>query len=286
MTVGQALRDAGRRLELAGIQSASWDAELLLRHVLDWDRASLITAADQPLTPEQAARFEALVALRERRRPLQHLTGTQAFWRHEYLVTRDVLIPRPSTEHLVEAALELMRPLAMPLVADIGTGSGCIALSLAAERPDARVHAVDISPAALAVARENARRLGLVERVQFHEGDLLAPLEAWHGQIDLVASNPPYVDPAEAEALEPEVVEHEPHAALFACGGQYGAYQALAPAAAAALRPGGFLLLEVGRGMHARVSELCRASGLVVLEVRPDLMGIARLVLARRPATR
>lgn len=285
-TVAQAARDAGRRLCAAGIGTGAWDAELLLRHVLGWDRSRLVSASDEPLGPEALARFLALIAERERRRPLQHLTGTQAFWRHEFLVTPDVLIPRPSTEHVVEAALELLRPLRAPLVADVGTGSGCIALSLAAERPDAVVHAVDISAPALAVARENARRLGLAERVRFHQGDLLAPLDEWHGQFDLIASNPPYVDQTDAQSLEPEVVEHEPHTALFARGGTYAAYEALIPGAASALRPGGFLVLEFGQGMETRVAELCRTAALEVLEVRADLLDIPRVVVSRRSATR
>ena len=143
------------------------------------------------------------MAERARRVPLQQLVGTQAFWRHEFKVTRDVLTPRPETELLVEASLEVLRDTARPLIVDVGTGSGCIALSLAAERPDARVHATDVSPAALAVARENARRLGLADRVSFHEGDLLQPLASQFGAIDLVVSNPPYVDERERGHARP-----------------------------------------------------------------------------------
>jgi release factor glutamine methyltransferase len=283
VTVRQALRAAARTLEAAGILNAAWDAELLLRHVLGWERARLLAAFDEPLVAPAQARFLALVAERARRRPLQHLTGTQAFWHHDFLVTPDVLIPRPSTEHLVETAVELLRDVPAPLVVDVGTGSGCIALSLAGERHDARIHAVDISPAALAVAQANAAALGLAGRVTFHLGDLLSPVAALHGSVDAVVSNPPYVDPADADTLAPEVRDHEPHQALFATGGQYGAYEALCPQAAQALRAGGYLLMEIGRGMETRVAELCRAASLEVLEVRPDLQGIARIVLARRP---
>jgi release factor glutamine methyltransferase len=282
--VREALRAAARRLVEAGILNGGWDAELLLRHVTGWERARLLRAAhdDEALPDATRLRFEALVGERARRRPLQHLTGSQAFWRHEFRVTRDVLIPRPDTEILVEAALDVLRPLEAPLVVDVGTGSGCIALSLAHERPDARVHAVELSPAALDVARDNARRLGLAERVTFHAGDLLAPVAHLAGTIDAVVSNPPYVNPAERDGLAPEVVEHEPRAALFGEGGPYGTYERLIPLAAAALAPAGFLLLEIGHGMAPRVIELCRAAGFEVLAVRRDLPGIERVVVARR----
>lgn len=281
-SVASLLRTAGRRLVDAGILNGGWDAELLLRHVTGWDRARLLASSDQTLADEARARFEVLVDERARRRPLQHITGTQAFWRHEFRVTRDVLIPRPDTEILVEAALGVLRPLATPLLVDVGTGSGCIALSLAHERPDARVHAVDISPAALQVARDNARALGLLERVTFHAGDLLAPLAHLAGTIDVVVCNPPYVDPAERHDLAPEVIDHEPHEALFGEGGPYGTYARVIPQAAAALRPAGFLLLEIGHRMAPRVVALCRAAGFELLEVRRDLPGIERVVIARR----
>jgi release factor glutamine methyltransferase len=283
VTVRQALRAAARTLEAAGILNGAWDAELLLRHVLGWERARLLAASDEALAEPDHARLHALVSERARRIPLQHLTGSQAFWQHDFLVTPDVLIPRPSTEHLVEMALELLGGVPAALIVDVGTGSGCIALSLAGERPDARIHAIDISPTALDVARANAARLGLAGRVTFHLGDLLSPVAELHGSVDAVLSNPPYVDPAEADTLAPEVRDHEPHQALFAKGGQYGAYEALCPQAACALRPGGYLLLEIGRGMETRVAQLCRAASLEVLDVRPDLQGIARVVLARRP---
>src|SRR5512140_220648 len=166
-------------------------AAALLRHVLGWDRAALVASPEAAVDGESDGRFRALVAGRARRVPLQQLVGTQAFWRHEFKVTRDVLTPRPETELLVEAPLEALRGTAGPLSVDVGTGTGCIALSLAAERPDARVHATDVSPAALAVAQENARRLELASRVSFHEGDLLQPVEG-AGAFDLVVSNPPY----------------------------------------------------------------------------------------------
>ncbi|PYQ00271.1 MAG: hypothetical protein DMF82_22570 [Acidobacteria bacterium] len=166
MTVSSALRRAEQRLRKAGIQAAAADAEVIMRHVLRWDRARLVARAAETLPAADEQRFFALVQERAARRPLQHITGKQAFWRHEFLVTSDVLIPRPETEILVEAALESIRGRPAPVVVDVGTGSGCVALSIAAERPDAVVYAIDVSPAALAVARENTRRLGLEGRVE------------------------------------------------------------------------------------------------------------------------
>ena len=160
MRVADALERAALRLGAAGVPDARLDAELLLRHVRGWDAAALILAMREDLSDADRAAFERLVDARATRVPLQHLTGEQAFWRHVFRVTPDVLVPRPETELVVEAALDAVRGVAAPRILDVGTGSGCIALSLAAERPDAVVHAVDLSPPALAVARDNADAAG------------------------------------------------------------------------------------------------------------------------------
>jgi release factor glutamine methyltransferase len=278
--VAELVAEAAARLASAGIATPQLDAELLLRHVLGWDRARIFAFPDEPVAADAAARYGDLVARRAGRVPLQHLTGVQSFWRHEFLVTPDVLIPRPETEILVEQALVRLRPRPKPAVLDVGTGSGCIALSLAAELPGAEVEATDLSAAALAVARENARRLGLAARVRFHEGDLLAPVSG--RSFDLIASNPPYVDPA--AALEPEVRDHEPALALFPPGGPLALYERLLPQAASALRPGGFLLLELGIGQADDVGKLVAAAGLAVDDVARDLQGIPRTLVARRGA--
>jgi len=281
MTATALLREAAEALRLAGITDPQWDAERLLRHVLAWDRATLVTRAGEELAPAALARVRALVATRAQRVPLQQIVGVQAFWRHDFLVTPDVLVPRPETELLVETAVERLRGSERPLVVDVGTGSGCIALSLALERPDAQLHATDLSEAALAVARENARRLGAGTRVAFHQGDLLEPVAALRGRLDLVVSNPPYVAEADRGSLAPELLDHEPALALF--GGRDGldVFRRLAPAAAAALRPGGRLLLEVGLGQADAVAALCRQAGLVPEGVTRDLQGIPRVVAAR-----
>jgi release factor glutamine methyltransferase len=280
VTVAEALAEGASRLGGTGIDSPGPDAELLLRHVLGWDRATLYAESRAPLAPAAASTFFSLVEERRRRRPLQHLTGRQEFWGREFLVGPDVLIPRPETEILVEAALGWLKEVERPLLVDVGTGSGCIALSLAAERPDAEVYATEISPPALAVARENARRFGLEARVRFGEGDLLEPVRSLAGRVHLVLSNPPYVDPAEAGRLAPEVRDHEPAVALFPGPDPYAAYRRLAPAAATLLRPGGAILVEIGRGMDAEVVRLLGEAGLTRTRVFPDLQGIPRTILA------
>ncbi len=278
-SVAELLESATRRLARVGIESAGPDAELLLRHVLGWDRAHVVSRAREAVPAEGVARFEALVGEREKRRPLQHLTGTQAFWRHEFVVTPDVLIPRPETELIVEEALRRLRDAARPIIVDVGTGSGCIALALAAELPHAEVLATEVSSAALAVARENARRLGLEARVSFHEGDLLAPVSEPEGRFDLVACNPPYVDPS--EALAPEVRDHDPAIALFPSGDTLSLYRRLASQARRALKPDGLLIVEIGAGMSARVAVLLSGAGFAVDDVARDLQGIPRTVVAR-----
>jgi release factor glutamine methyltransferase len=171
-------------------------------------------------------------------------------------------------------------------VVDVGTGSGCIALSLAFELREAVVHAIDVSAEALAVAQENARRLGLTDRVHFHQGDLLEPVGPLRGSIDLVVSNPPYVDASEAASLSPEVRDHEPALALFAPDDRYSVYRRLAPEAGASLGRGGFLILEVGIGMAEEVCRICESAGLGVTRVLEDLQGIRRAVVAERAAAR
>jgi release factor glutamine methyltransferase len=282
MTAAALVSDAAATLAAAGVPAPEWDAERLLRHVLGWDRATLIANPDHPVPGPEEERLRALVGRRASREPLQYVLGTQAFWKHDFLVTPAVLIPRPETELLVETSLELLKDVERPLVVDIGTGSGCIALSLAFERPDAEVHATDISEPALGVARENARRLGLEGRVVFHHGDLLDPVAPLAGRIDLVVSNPPYVDPAEREGLAPEVRDHEPALALFPPGDPLSVYRRLARASASSLRPGGWLVVELGQGQASSVQAACRDEGLGPTRLDRDLVGIPRSLAARR----
>jgi release factor glutamine methyltransferase len=286
VTAAALLEEAAAALAAAGVPDARWDAERLLRHVLGWDRAALVAGPDHPVAPADAARVRALVARRASREPLQHILGVQAFWKHEFLVTPAVLVPRPDTEVLVETALRLIEGVRRPVVVDVGTGSGCIALSIAAERPDAVVHATDVSPSALEVAVANGRRLGLEGRVAFHLGHLLEPLsgpERRGLEPSLVVSNPPYVDPAECDTLAPEVRDHEPALALFPPGDALSVYRALAPAAAGLLASGGALAVEIGPALAPAVREILGSAGFEGVAVVPDLAGRPRVVSGRLP---
>jgi release factor glutamine methyltransferase len=282
MTVARALDHGRALLARAGVPEPALDAELLLRHALGWDRARILAHPAEVLPAAAAAEFERLLVEREKRRPIQHLLGTAHFWRHEFLVSPKALIPRQETETLVEAALETLARIDAPVVVDVGTGSGCIAISLAVARPDAVVHAVDVSRDALELAGHNAARLGVAERLLFHEGDLLAPIDD-STRPHLVVGNPPYVDASEIAALAPEVRDHEPRLALVpADGDRYSVYRRLASAAARLLRPGGRLILEIGDGMRDEVERICSAAGLHVCGTRPDLRGILRACVAEK----
>jgi release factor glutamine methyltransferase len=283
MTAAALLAEAGATLAAAGVAAPEWDGERLLRHVLGWDRAALFANPGYVVPGPEEERFRSLVRRRASREPLQYILGTAPFWRHEFVVTPAVLIPRPETELLVETALDLLRGVERPLIVDAGTGSGCIALSIAAEREDAEIHATDASEPALEVARENARRLGVEERVAFHHGHLLEPLSGL--EAHLVVSNPPYVDPAERGVLAPEVRDHEPSVALFAPGDAVSFHRRLVPASVGLLRADGALALEVGLGQAAAVREHLEGHFDETAE-RLDLQGIPRVLVGRRPRAR
>ncbi|HXK08622.1 MAG TPA: peptide chain release factor N(5)-glutamine methyltransferase [Vicinamibacteria bacterium] len=273
------LAEASSILSAAGVPSAEWDAERLLRHVLGWDRARLLAEPERAVPVAEAEALRGLVRRRASREPLQYILGAAPFWKHELVVTKAVLIPRPETEVLVETALELVKGIEKPVIVDVGTGSGCIALSIAAERPDAEVHGTDISEAALEVARENQRRLGLGQRTAFHRGQILEPLAGL--EVHLVVSNPPYVDPAELDSLAPEVRLHEPREALVPPGDVLSVYRRLVPAAAAALGEGGALAVEISPFIASAVTRLFVESGFDRPAVRDDLAGRPRVVLSR-----
>lgn len=257
-------------------------AEALLIHAVGRDRAFLHAHPEYELTQREARAFEAAVAKRASGIPLQYITGHQEFWGLDFIVTPAVLIPRPETEHLVESALQLIREsvIERPRIVDVGTGSGCIILSVAREVQNAELHAVDISNPALQVARENAERLRLSDRVTFHESDLLTNFPRAPDYFDFVLSNPPYVGRSEADKVQREVREHEPEVAVF--GGERGLdiYERLIPQAQQVLKPGGYLLLEIGYSIEEPVRNLLEAWK----EVRavPDLQGIPRVIIARK----
>jgi release factor glutamine methyltransferase len=254
------------------------NAETLLMFVLNSDRAYLYAHPEYELTPDEQARYDAAIAERATGKPAQYITGHQEFWGMDLIASPAVLIPRPETEHVVETVLELARMKQAPRIIDVGTGSGCIALALAKELPWAQVEAVDISPAALDIARANAARLQLDRRMLFQQHDLLEGASA--EVYDFVVSNPPYVPESEPEKAQREVREFEPKVAVFAgeCGLEV--YRRLAPQAHKALKLGGWLVVEVGFSLANAVQELLRAYAEV--RITPDLQGIPRVVAARK----
>jgi release factor glutamine methyltransferase len=255
------------------------DAELLLLHLLGRDKAWLMTHLDEDLGANTAARFTASIERRFNGEPVQYITGECEFYGLPFRVARDVLIPRPETEHLVEKAIELAQRVHAPRIVDVGTGSGCIAVALAHALPQALIKATDLSAAALAVAEENGARNGV--EICFLRGDLLAPVGG--EQFDLIVSNPPYVPSKDSESLSIEVREYEPATALFAGNEGLDVYGRLIPASFDALVPGGFLLLEMGYGQSRAIAELLIRSGFEQAEFSQDLQGIPRVACARRP---
>lgn len=266
-----------------GVSSPRLDAELLVGHALGTSRVGLYVRHDAPLT--EAERAAVREALRRRRagEPVAYITGHREFWSVDLRVDRRVLVPRPETEVLVEEAFAALADEAAPWrVVDVGTGCGAIAAVVAKHRPAARVTALDVSAEALAVARENVTRLGLAERVDLCEAEGAAWLAARPSSFDAVLANLPYVATGEFPGLQVEVREHEPRGALD--GGPDGLREIrrVVPAAAAALRPGGFLGLEIGADQGEAVVALCAAAGLVAPAVRRDYAGLCRVVTARR----
>lgn len=282
--IRQALRTAIADLEAADIPSSSLAAELLLMHVLGRDRAYLYTNPEIELAPETAERYFTLVAERSTGKPTQYITGQQEFWGLDFEVTPDVLIPRPETEHLVEVALEVARADAsekrLLRIVDVGTGSGCIALALASELPDALILGIDISRPALDVARHNTWRHGLGDRLFFIQSDLLSCFGA-QSAFDLVVSNPPYVGADELDRVQREVREFEPRVAWGGAGRGDEIYAKLFAQAREALRPEGHVVVEVGYNQAETVTKML-GMGWTGTTVRPDLAGIPRVVTGRR----
>jgi release factor glutamine methyltransferase len=309
------LRQGIEQLRAAQVPSFTLAAELLLLHAANRDRTRLYAHPEEILPPEAAEKYFALLHRRAEGEPTQHLIGKQEFWGLEFEVNPNVLIPRPETEHLIEVALDRLavqklqagRPAAKLIgegltIVDIGTGSGCIAITLAKELPAANIYATDIAPAALEVAQRNATRLGVSNRIRLLESNLLDAfhLGAQHAApqfsnnltesafsispllFDLIISNPPYIGRQEADSLPIEVREHEPAAALY--GGQegYELYGHLIPQAAQFLKSGGLLILELGHNSLPAVEPLLDASTWHRIAVTNDLAGIPRVLSAER----
>jgi release factor glutamine methyltransferase len=281
VTVADAVQAAAARLaEGPHKERARLDAETLLMHLLEANRAWLVTHGDDGVGEKSASRYAELVERRYRGEPIQYITGETEFYGLPFRVTPDVLIPRPETEHLVEQTIALAREFTEPRIVDVGAGSGAIAVALAVHLAGARITTIDVSAQALAIARENAARNAVSEQLRFLQGDLLGP--AAGEQFDLVVSNPPYVPERDRESLSVEVREHEPAQALFAGEDGLDVYRRLIPAGYAALAPGGYMLLEIGYGQAEGVRALLSGSGFKGIDFLPDLQGIARVACGRR----
>ena len=313
MDVRSALKLGIAQLGAANISSQTLAAELLLLHATGRSRTSLYSHPEDPLTEIESQNYFSLIERRIAGVPVQHLTGKQEFWGLEFEVTPDVLIPRPETEHVIEVALDrlALRDIHARqsqnmsgkglLIADIGTGSGCIAVALAKELPAAKLYALDISPAALAVAQRNATRLGFSNHITFVESDLLAAISVSGAQqrsgcyddrvavtshqsplFDLIASNPPYIARREAETLTREVRDHEPSIALFGGEEGYEFYADLITQSAAHLKPGGIVVLELGHDSLPAVRPLVDTPQWTNVGLANDLAGIPRVMAAER----
>ncbi|MGB2621884.1 MAG: peptide chain release factor N(5)-glutamine methyltransferase [Candidatus Acidiferrum sp.] len=317
--VRAALKQGISQLRDAGVPSFTLAAEILLLHTLGRDRTWLYAHPEELISESDTQRFHKLLSRRANGEPTQHLTGKQEFWGLEFEVTPDVLIPRPETEHLIEVALDRLAVREIRAgrkqtltgegleIADVGTGSGCIAIALANELPGARIVATDISPAALAIARRNAARHNLSDRIQFLESNLLdgatvgaryiVPLQRdpaantedespvpTHQPLffDLIVSNPPYIGRRESESLMREVRDHEPEIALYGGEEGYEFYAGLIAQAAAHLKPGGLLVLELGHNSLSAVQPLLDLPNWTNAGVTKDLAGIDRVISAER----
>lgn len=280
-SVAERLTAARARLEAAGIPpaDAALDAEVLARHALGWDRARLLAHAREPEPPNFSDTFDSLVDRRAAREPVAQIIGVREFWERDFEVTTDVLIPRPETEIIIEEALAFAREHPCRTAIDVGTGSGCLAVTIASELDDVHVTATDASAAALAVAERNARRHHVAGRITFLQTDVLRGVS---GAADLIVSNPPYVPESDAGHMQPEVLRYEPHVALF--GGRTGLemMRRLFVEARDHLAADGRLVVEFGFGQEAAVRELARTTGWDVVRIREDLQGIPRTIVLRK----
>lgn len=265
------LQRATMMLTAAGIDSPKQDALVLLAHVMEVDQSAVLARLNEPLPPSAVYGMDQVIAVRSLRQPVSHIIGKRGFWNHEFMVSSDVLDPRPDTETLVGAALE--QPF--ETVLDMGTGSGAIIISLLAERPQAMGVATDVSAAALDIARRNAGRIGVADRVQFKESDWFSALS---GRFDLIVSNPPYISESEMQDLAPEVRDWEPKLALTPGGDGLGAYRQIAAQLHEFLAPNGRALFEIGYRQAEDVCAIFRAAGFKKAEVIKDLSGHDRVV--------
>jgi release factor glutamine methyltransferase len=280
MKLHEHIAEGRRQLVAAGLRpaTAAVDSDVLARHVLGWDVAGLFARNREPAPEGFASRFATAIARRAQREPVAMIVGTREFWGRDFTVTPHTLVPRPETELIVEEALRLLRSGPARIV-DVGTGTGCLAISLAAERPEARVVATDISHEALLVAAANARRHGVEDRVHFVQADLAEGLSL---QADLIVSNPPYVPQKSAPGLLRDVRDYEPATALFGGPEGHEIIDRLLAQIGAQLAPGGTMLLEFGYGQEDDVRAAAEREGWTVRGVLEDLQGIARTIVLGR----
>jgi len=286
-TIAEAIAEGASRLQASADPEARRTAGVLLCHLLGIERIHLLIRSEEPINQPDYENFLGLIDRRAMGEPLHYITGHREFFGLEFTVTKDVLIPRPETEFLVERVIKLANDLPeemTPLIVDIGTGSGCIAVTLAVHLPTARLIATDISAAALAVARENAARNKVAERIKFIEGDALEPLARFglQGKVDILLSNPPYIDEAGPGLIQKEVRDWEPHEALFGGADGMDFYKRILAYGLKYIKPSGHLVLEIGYGQLATISELIAAASWDLIDVTPDLQGIPRTLTATR----
>ena len=280
-TVSALLQRAAAALEAGGIETARPEAEWLLAGILGVERFALSLDPARRLSTPTVTRYLALIERRAAREPLQYLLGWEDFHGLRLAVTPDVLVPRPETESLVEWAVEVLRGRPDPVVADLGTGSGAIACAIARALPAAEVLAVEISVGALAVASRNVRELALASRVRLLAGDLFAPLGSIPASLDLVVANPPYLPSAVIPSLPPEVSRHEPRAALDGGPDGMAVIRRIVAGAPTVLKPGGWLLMEIGEEQAGPLASLMAAEGFSGIRARRDLNGVERYIGGR-----
>ncbi|MEE8587408.1 MAG: peptide chain release factor N(5)-glutamine methyltransferase [Acidobacteriota bacterium] len=279
MTIREALRRATRELDEQNLRSPRQDAELILMSVLECSRAFLFTHPGHPLAESQSQRFEEWLQRRLQHYPLQYLRGHQEFYGREFVVTPAVLVPRPETELLVEVALEALTRPAAARVVEVGSGSGCLGLSLVCQNPRLRLTATDISEEALEVTRLNAERLDCLQRVETLQGDGLRPVLDRGRIYDLLVSNPPYGSTREEDRVDPGVLRHEPRQAVFAGESGLEVYQKIFQDAHRILRPSAAIAVELGYGQAEAVRKLALERGWKLIELRQDLAGIDRVAV-------
>lgn len=284
-TIDALLAWARQGLDQTGIENAAQESRWLVGHALGLEPHQLVSQAEQPVPPEQRTQAESLVARRAAREPLQYILGTQEFCGLEFFVSPAVLIPRPETEVLLQEALRAVDLNKNSVMVDVGTGSGCVAVTLATIVQQARILAVDRSPEALAAAKANAERQTVADRIEFIEGDLLSPLRdrGLTGQVDVIVSNPPYIAESDWAGLQPEIRDFEPRSALVSGPTGTEFHERLLRESKEYLVPGGSLVMEIGQGQRPAIQKMAeQLGGYTPIETAKDGAGIERIVIFRR----